>query len=586
MTYPLIGITHLDKLIQRKNDGWEQLPKTWPDCLRRVLAARGIGSEADLTYDLAELPKPDEMLGMSEASKLMAQAVMEQWRIMIVADFDTDGATSCAVAIRGLLAMGALYVDYIVPNRFIHGYGLTPELLADVPTDNQPDLLMTVDNGIASLAGVRVAHDRGIKVVVTDHHLQGDVLPDADAIINPNQRGDTFPSKNIAGVGVCFYLLLGLRQQLRAQGWFEQQQRQAPPLQALLDLVALGTVADVVPLDKLNRTFVHLGLARIRAGRACAGIKALIQVSGRDVSKLASQDMGFSIAPRLNAAGRLEDMSLGIEALLMDDDSQALTAAQTLDDINKQRREVEQDMQTQALSMLPEIAVSSEQETLGYCLFDPSWHQGVIGLLASRIKERQHRPVIAFAPGNEGEVKGSARSIPGVHIRDVLALVASQAPVGMLTRFGGHAMAAGLTLDTEDLPLFERLFLKVLKDTIDPSVLRQDIVTDGELSTEEITLPLAEFLPTAAPWGQGFSEPTFHGTFIVDNCRAVGQQQDHLRLSLRLNNKQVITAMAFRQTQAEWLQQGRKVTVCYRLAVNEFRQQRSVQMIVDTLLPV
>ena len=445
---------------------------------------------------------------------------------------------------------------------------------------------MTVDNGIASVAGVRVAHERGIKVVVTDHHLQGDVLPDADAIINPNRHGDTFPSKNIAGVGVCFYLLLGLRQQLRAQGWFEQQQLKVLPLQTLLDLVALGTVADVVPLDKLNRTFVNLGLARIRAGRACAGIKALIKVAGRDAINLASQDMGFSIAPRLNAAGRLEDMGLGIEALLMDDDSQAVLAAQTLDDINKQRREVEQDMQAQALTMLPEIAVENEEGALGYCLFDPTWHQGVIGLLASRIKERQHRPVIAFAPGNESEVKGSARSIPGVHIRDVLALVASQAPAGMLTRFGGHAMAAGLTLDTEDLPLFERLFLKALDQTVDPAVLKQEIVTDGELEVEDISLQLAELLPVAAPWGQGFSEPTFHGRFIVDNCRAVGQQQDHLRLSLLLDNQSVITAMAFRQLQPDWLKKGQPVTVCYRLSVNEYRQQRSVQMLVDHLLPV
>jgi len=581
-----LDIIILEKLTQRNPKGWEQLPKTWPDCLRRVLAARGIESESDLMYELTDLPKPDAMLGMTEASKLMAQAVMEQWRIMIVADFDTDGATSCAVAIRGLRAMGALYVDYIVPNRFVHGYGLTPELLADVPVDNQPDLLMTVDNGIASVAGVRVAHERGIKVVVTDHHLQGDVLPDADAIINPNRHGDTFPSKNIAGVGVCFYLLLGLRQQLRAQGWFEQQQLKVLPLQTLLDLVALGTVADVVPLDKLNRTFVNLGLARIRAGRACAGIKALIKVAGRDAINLASQDMGFSIAPRLNAAGRLEDMGLGIEALLMDDDSQAVLAAQTLDDINKQRREVEQDMQAQALTMLPEIAVENEEGALGYCLFDPTWHQGVIGLLASRIKERQHRPVIAFAPGNESEVKGSARSIPGVHIRDVLALVASQAPAGMLTRFGGHAMAAGLTLDTEDLPLFERLFLKALDQTVDPAVLKQEIVTDGELEVEDISLQLAELLPVAAPWGQGFSEPTFHGRFIVDNCRAVGQQQDHLRLSLLLDNQSVITAMAFRQLQPDWLKKGQPVTVCYRLSVNEYRQQRSVQMLVDHLLPV
>lgn len=575
----------MQKIIQRKQGRSEQLPTSWSECLRRVLAARGVESESDLFYDLAELPKPYLMLGMDKASQLLVQAITEQWHIMVVADFDTDGATSCAVAIRGLKAMGVQSVEYIVPNRFVHGYGLTPELVAEIPTDNQPDLLLTVDNGIASIAGVTAAHARGMKVLVTDHHLPGDDLPDADAIINPNQRGDEFPSKNMAGVGVCFYLLLGLRQQLRSQGWFEQQQISEPKLHTLLDLVALGTVADVVPLDKLNRTLVNLGLARIRAGRACAGINALIQVAGREFRNLASQDMGFSIAPRLNAAGRLEDMGMGIEALLLNDATEALSAAHLLDDINKQRREVEQDMQAQALTMLENIPLENSEPALGYCLYDPQWHQGVIGLLASRIKEKQHRPVIAFAPGNEGEVKGSARSIAGVHIRDVLALVANQAPVGMLTRFGGHAMAAGLTLALDDLPLFETLFLAALKQTIDPAVLQQELISDGELNADEISLPLAQSLPTAAPWGQGFAEPQFHGTFMVDSVRSVGQQQDHLRLTLRLENMQLVTAMAFRQFQPEWLKAGGRVTVLYRLAVNEFRQQRSVQMLVDTLLP-
>jgi len=573
-------------MLTRDSSGWEKLVSKWPDTLCRVLAARGIQSETDLVYELADLPKPNLMLGMEAASELLAQAVREQWKIMIVADFDTDGATSCAVALRGLQAMGAKHLDYIVPNRFIHGYGLTPELLAEIPVDDQPDLLITVDNGIASIEGVEVAHSRGIKVLVTDHHLPGDELPKAEAIINPNQKGCGFPSKNMAGVGVCFYLLLALRQQLRSETWFEQQQIKEPKLQILLDLVALGTVADVVPLDKLNRTLVNLGLARIRAGRACAGINALIQVSGRDRTKLASQDMGFSIAPRLNAAGRLEDMSMGIEALLMDDVEQAQASAQTLDDINKQRREVEQDMQTQALSMLSKMSFDESEPTLGYCLYDPSWHQGVIGLLASRIKEKQYRPVIAFAPGNEGEVKGSARSIPGVHIRDVLALVASQAPAGLLTRFGGHAMAAGLTIAETDLKQFEALFLKALKQMVDPAVLQQELVSDGELSSDEISLQLAELLPTAAPWGQGFPEPQFHGTFLVDNIRSVGQQQDHLRLTLNIGNGQQITAMAFRQLQPDWLEQGDYLTVRYRLSVNEFRQQRSVQMLVDDLLPV
>lgn len=574
----------IEKIVQRDASGWENLPEKWPNSIRRVMVTRGIHAEQDLCFSLAELPKPSSMLGMEQAVKLLAKAVMQQQRIMIVADFDTDGATSCAVAIRGLQALGAKYLDYIVPNRFVHGYGLTPELLAEVPELSQPDLLLTVDNGIASISGVEAAHARGIKVLITDHHLPGEILPDADAIINPNQQGDKFPSKNMAGVGVCFYLLLGLRQYLRTQHWFEQQAIEEPKLNSLLDLVALGTVADVVPLDKLNRTLVNLGLARIRAGRACAGINALIEVAGRNLTTLASQDMGFSIAPRLNAAGRLEDMGMGIETLLINNPTEALKAAHVLDDINVQRRVVEQEMQTDALTMLSSMSFDENNLPLGYCLFDEQWHQGVIGLLASRIKERQHRPVIAFAPGNEGEVKGSARSIPGVHIRDVLVLVASQAPAGMLTRFGGHAMAAGLTLALEDLPLFEQLFLSALQQTVDPAVLQQQLLSDGELTADEISLALAELLPQIAPWGQCFSEPQFHGQFTVTEIRPVGQQQDHLRLTIDNGNGGLVTAMAFRQTQPLWLKKGGKALIRYRLAVNDFRQQRTVQLLVDNLL--
>ena len=575
-----------EKIITRDAKGWQNLPKTWPDSLRRVLAARGIQSESDLSYELADLPKPDLMMGMNKAVQLLTQAVTQQWRIMIVADFDTDGATSCAVAIRGLKAMGAQYLDYTVPNRFVHGYGLTPELLAEIPETEQPDLLLTVDNGIASIEGVEAAHKRGIKVLVTDHHLPGETLPKADAIINPNQKGDEFPSKNMAGVGVCFYLLLGLRQQLRSQNWFEDQKIDIPKLNTLLDLVALGTVADVVPLDKLNRTLVNLGLARIRAGRSCAGISALIQISGRNARQLAAPDMGFAIAPRLNAAGRLEDMGIGIETLLTDDVNEATDYAAMLDDINKQRREVEQDMQSQALTMLETMSFDANDSPLGYCLFNEHWHQGVIGLLASRIKERQHRPVIAFAPGNEGEIKGSARSIPGIHIRDVLALVANQAPADLLTKFGGHAMAAGLTIAKQDLAAFEQHFLAALKQTVDPSVLQQQLLSDGELKPDEIALQLAELLPTAAPWGQTFTEPLFHGIFTIIAVRTVGQQQDHLRLTIDSGNGEPITAMAFRQQQPDWLEKGGQVLLRYRLAVNDYRQQKTVQMIVENILTV
>jgi single-stranded-DNA-specific exonuclease len=572
------------KITQRDDTGWQQLPESWPDCLRKVLAARGIKSEQDLTYPLAELPKPEMLLGMDKAVVLLEQALQENWRIMIVADFDTDGATSCAVAIRGLTAMGVKQIDYIVPNRFVHGYGLTPELLADIPQENQPDLLITVDNGIASVAGVEQAHKRGIKVLVTDHHLPGETLPDAEAIINPNQYGDDFPSKNMAGVGVCFYLLLGLRQYLRQQGWFEQHNINEPKLTDLLDLVALGTVADVVPLDRLNRTLVNLGLTRMRKSLACAGINALIQVAGKQTAKLATTDLGFSVAPRLNAAGRMEDMGLGINTLLTDDFDEALNAAQLLDQINLERRAVEKDMQDQALQMLENMSFDDQQQPLAYCLYDESWHQGVVGLLASRIKERQHRPVIAFAPGDKGEIKGSARSIPGVHIRDVLALVAAQNPA-LLSKFGGHAMAAGLTLKEQDLEAFEKELLQVVEEQIEADVLEQKLNSDGEISHNDISLALAEFLPTAAPWGQGFPEPNFHGRFIVENVRTVGQEGDHLRLTLSLNNNRNIVAMAFRQQQPDWLVAGVEALLHYRLDVNEFRNQRSVQMLVENLLP-
>jgi len=573
------------KITLRDNTGWESLPDTWPDCLRKVLAARGIKSEQDLTYPLADLPKPDLLLGMDKAVVLLEQALQENWHIMIVADFDTDGATSCAVAIRGLTAMGVKHIDYIVPNRFVHGYGLTPELLADIPQENQPELLITVDNGIASVAGVEEAHKRGIKVIVTDHHLPGETLPNADAIINPNQHGDDFPSKNMAGVGVCFYLLLGLRQYLRQQGWFEQQNIQQPKLTDLLDLVALGTVADVVPLDRLNRTLVTLGITRMRKSLACAGINAIIQVAGKQTTNLATTDLGFAVAPRLNAAGRMEDMGLGINTLLTDDFDEALSAAQLLDQINLERRSVEKDMQDQALQMLEKMSFDTDEQPLAYCLYDANWHQGVVGLLASRIKERQHRPVIAFAPGDEGEIKGSARSIPGVHIRDVLALVAAKNPA-ILSKFGGHAMAAGLTIKQHDLAEFEQFFLNVLQSHVEPEVLEQSLNTDGEIEHEDISIALAELLPSAAPWGQGFPEPQFHGRFRVENIRTVGQEGDHLRLTLSLNNNRNITAMAFRQQQPDWLVQGGEAIVHYRLDVNEFRNQRSVQMLVENLLPI
>jgi len=570
---------------QRNTEGWQALPDSWPECLRKVLAARNIKAENDISFALSELPSPELLMGMDQAVHVLFEAIQQQWHIMIVADFDADGATSCALAIRGLKAMGATKVDFIVPNRFIHGYGLTPELLADIDSDQQPDLLVTVDNGIASVAGVEQANERGIKVLVTDHHLPGEILPDAEAIVNPNQHGDNFPSKNLAGVGVFFYVLMGLRQYLRQQAWFEQQQLVEPKLVDLIDLVALGTVADVVSLDQLNRTFVNLGMARIRRKLACAGINALAQVAGKDLSQLSTTDLGFAIGPRLNAAGRMEDMGLGIYTLLTDEPAQALIAAQQLDTINLQRRAVEKEMQDHALQMLDNMDLASDDMPLGYCLYDASWHQGVVGLLASRIKERQHRPVIAFAPGENGEIKGSARSIAGVHIRDVLALVASQNP-RLLSRFGGHAMAAGLTIKHADLVEFKQRFLAVLQSQVGPELLQQTITSDGELKSDEITINIATLLATAAPWGQGFPEPQFHGRFVISTIRSVGQEGDHLRLTIQLSQYDNVTAMAFGQQQPTWLQQGGEALLVYRLSVNEFRNQRSVQLIVSHILPV
>lgn len=568
---------------QRDATGWAALPDSWPDCLRRIMAARGIKQVEQLFFALTDLPRPQQMLGMDKAVALLSEALSKQWKITVVADFDSDGATSCALAIRGLKAMGLNNIDYIVPNRFIHGYGLTPELLDEIPQQNQPDLLLTVDNGIAAIAGVEKAQQRGIKVLVTDHHLAGDALPDADAIINPNQPGDTFPSKNLAGVGVCFYLLLGLRQLLRDNNWFKQQNLPEPKVVDWLDIVALGTVADVVPLDKLNRTLVDMGLKRMRHGQACAGIQALSQIAGRDISQLVSPDLAFSIAPRLNAAGRMEDMGLGINLLLSDDRDQSLTMASQLDQINLERRGVEQQMQQDAVTMLEGISLDTDEPVPGYCLFDSHWHQGVIGLLASRIKEKTHRPVIAFAPGAEGELKGSARSIAGIHIRDVLARIAARHP-DMLQRFGGHAMAAGLTLKENDLECFRQAYNHVLIESVDPAVYQQQLHSDGELSDDEISLDLAEQLPHAAPWGQGFEEPRFHGLFSVKDWRLVGQDQDHLKLNLQLADNRQITAMAFRQTKPEWLQTGCEILIRYRLAVNEFRASRTIQFLIDDLL--
>ncbi|MCX4189295.1 single-stranded-DNA-specific exonuclease RecJ [Methylophaga sp. OBS3] len=569
----------------RNSDGWQKLPDDWPEVIRRVFAARGVYSESDLQFDLAELPSPDLLKGMPAACALLQKAIESDWSVLIVGDFDADGATSTAVLMRGLKQFGLTKLSFLVPNRFIHGYGLTPVLLDELSSENTPNLLITVDNGIASIDGVHAAKQRGMHVLITDHHLPGEDLPDADAILNPNQQGDAFPSKALAGVGVAFYLLLGLRNFLHQQGWFSARQLTPPRLIELLDLVALGTVADVVPLDKLNRSLVMRGLARMRQGKACAGIQALLTISGKDRQRLSAQDLGFAIGPRLNAAGRMEDMGQGIEVLLTDDRFFAEQSARLLDDINLQRRDVEQEMQQQALKMLDHIALPDAEQLPIITLYQADWHQGVIGLLASRIKERLHRPVIVFAEGEPGELKGSARSISGIHIRDVLAHVDSQVP-GLINKFGGHAMAAGLTIDKANFDDFQKALHHSIERFVDEDTFTQKRFSDGALAITDMNLDLAARLPVLAPWGQLFAEPQFHGEFELIDFRHVGQQQDHLKMTIRLVDGRVVTAMAFKQTAPFWMTINQKVMLLYRLDINEFRQQQSLQLLVDTVWPV
>lgn len=570
------------KILRQRRVSEPRLPETIHPVLRRVYGARGVKDSAELSYTLERLPSPWLFKNIKTAVALLTEALEQSWRILIVADFDADGATSCAVAVRALRLMGASEVNYLVPNRFIHGYGLTPAIVAEAIKQGPPDLIVTVDNGISSVEGVQAAQEVAIRVLITDHHLPGAILPDADAIVNPNLPGDSFPSPYLAGVGVIFYLMLALRAHLRERGWFGKSGTREPVLAGLLDLVALGTVADVVPLDPINRTLVAQGLARIRRGRCCAGIQALAAHARRSLENLVTSDLGFALGPRLNAAGRLEDMSLGIACLLTDSLERAQQQAGELDALNRARREIEATMQSQAVSHLEELVLQEEERApLGYCLFDESWHQGVIGLLAARIRERVHRPVIAFAPHETEELKGSARSIPGLHIRDALDRVATQYP-NLLTKFGGHAMAAGLSLQRAHLEPFRAAFLEVLKAQLDEEALEDVILSDGAL--ESWDLELAEILRTGGPWGQGFPEPLFDGIFWIKEFRSVGV--DHLKLALTpSNSQQRLEGIAFRYKPPTWLQPGIKIRLAYRLDVNLYRDLRTVQLIVEYLEP-
>ena len=560
--------------------GKDRLPDAIHPVLRRVYAARNISRADELDYSLNRLHSPAQLKGLSQALDLLQAALRNQQRILVVGDFDADGATSSALMVAALRDLGAESVDYLVPNRFEFGYGLTPEIV-EVASAKAPDLLITVDNGISSLSGVAAARQRGIRVLVTDHHLPGRELPQADAIVNPNQPGDSFPSKNLAGVGVAFYLLMALRGRLRESGWFEQGQCKEPNLAEFLDLVALGTVADLVPLDHNNRVLVQQGLQRIRAGRCRPGIMALLEVAGRNASRLVAADFGFAVGPRLNAAGRLDDMSLGIECLLSADRHQARPLAEQLDALNRERREIEADMKTQALEHVQQLDFEAEQLPVGLCLYNAGWHQGVIGILASRIKERFHRPVIAFAPAGSGELKGSARSIPGVHIRDTLDAIAARHPE-VLQKFGGHAMAAGLSLSRSQLPRFEAAFQAELKERLDEEALTGVLESDGTLDAGDFSLELAELLRSAGPWGQGFAEPLFDGCFTLVNQRVVGEH--HLKLSVRPEgSRQVVDAIAFNQAAEHQLQKGQRLRLAYRLDSNEYRGLLGLQLIVEMI---
>ncbi|MDR3491801.1 MAG: single-stranded-DNA-specific exonuclease RecJ [Gammaproteobacteria bacterium] len=548
--------------------------------LHRIYSVRGITSAAELECGLERLLPYHDLLGIDKAVLCLADILSRQEKILIVGDFDADGATSTALAVRALKSFGAEQVEFLVPNRFTYGYGLTPELV-NAAKDFSPAVIVTVDNGIANNAGVAAAKALGIKVVVTDHHLPGLTLPDADVIVNPNQPGDTFASKHIAGVGVIFYVMLALRRHLADIGWFAEKNIPEPNMSRLLDLVALGTVADVVALDHNNRVLVQQGLRRIRAGQCVPGISALLEIANRNQARLVASDLGFAVGPRLNAAGRLDDMSFGIACLLTDDATEAMKMAMTLNQLNDERRQIEQEMQEQAFDILNKIKPDKETELpKGVCLFDPQWHQGVIGILASRIKDRFHRPVIAFALSNENEIKGSARSVPGLHIRDVLAQISAQYP-HLIDKFGGHAMAAGLSMPRSAFKEFSQRFNEVVSQHITDEQLNNFLMSDGELQNNELNLEIAEVLRAAGPWGQAFPEPMFDGVFELIDQRLVGNK--HLKMVLS-SHAQTIDAIAFNIDIEQWPNHRcKQVHVAYRLDVNEFRGRRSVQLIVENL---
>jgi single-stranded-DNA-specific exonuclease len=570
----------LRRPVPNSQSDWGQ---TLPPILQRLYAARGVTSDEQLAYTLKHLASPMEMRGIGRAVELLARAITEKQSVMILGDFDADGATSTAVAMLGLGMMGLEQVDFRVPSRFADGYGLTPGIIDRLKEEGAlPDLLVTVDNGIAAVDGVRAAKELGICVLVTDHHLAGETLPDADAIVNPNQPDCTFLSKHASGVGVMFYVLTALRKHLRENDQLPEPQ---PNLGSLLDLVALGTVADVVPLDHNNRIFVEQGLRRIRQGEARPGILALLEVAGRDHKEISSTDLGFVVGPRLNAAGRLDDMSVGIACLLADSQDEALRLARELDTFNRERRTIEKDMKAQAQDLLASMSLDLEGLPWGLALFDTDWHQGVIGILAARIREQTHRPTIAFAPDDNGvDIKGSARSIPGLHIRDVLAVVDARHPA-MMKKYGGHAMAAGMTVLRDDLDAFSDAFDRAVRDSLRAEDLEAAITTDGPLNSEELHLDTAALLKRAGPWGQHFPEPLFDGNFRVVSQRIVGE--NHLKLVLQPEDGgAIIDGIAFNTGPEvpDYTRTGARVV--YKPDANTFRGRTNLQLLIDYLEPL
>ncbi len=559
------------------------LPADLPPLLQRLYASRGVRSAQELERGVKGMLPWSQLTGVEKAVEMLYGAFKQELHIVVVGDFDADGATSTALSVLALRGLGYGNVSYLVPNRFEDGYGLSPEVV-DQAHARGAQMIMTVDNGISSHAGVERAHALGIPVLVTDHHLPGDTLPAAEAIINPNLRDCEFPSKSLAGVGVAFYLMLALRTFLRDKGWFDERGIAPPNLADLLDLVALGTVADVVPLDANNRILTWQGLSRIRAGKCRPGIKALLEIANRDPQKLAASDLGFALGPRLNAAGRLDDMSVGVALLLCDYTGEARVLANELDALNQTRKEIEQGMQAEALTLCEKLERSSETLPGGLAMYHPQWHQGVVGILASRIKERFHRPVIAFAPTGDGTLKGSGRSIQGLHMRDALERLDTLYP-GLILKFGGHAMAAGLSLEEARFEEFQQRFGELVTEWLDPALLQGEVVSDGPLAAAEMSMEVAQMLRDAGPWGQMFPEPLFDGRFRLLQQRLVGER--HLKVMVEpVGGGPLLDGIAFNVDTSIWPDNGvREVQLAYKLDINEFRGNRSLQLIIDHLWP-